>query len=138
MLGTVPAGSGGAASGSATIMVQPGTERVRFTNLEFKYNTWLEPSSGSGFVDLQSGYFFSAPATGKGTTLHGVPGVLAMHGANDINVTNCTFMHIGLTGVLADEGSKNIRVTHSRFGDISGSASHWRDCVLLTLSLHPY
>ena len=63
-----------------------------------------------------------APATGKGTSLHGVPGVLAMHGAKNVNVTNCTFRHLGLTGVLADDGSQGIRVTHSHFADLSGSA----------------
>ena len=45
-----------------------------------------------------------------------------MHGAKNVNVTNCTFRHLGLTGVLADFGSQGIRVTHSHFADLSGSA----------------
>ena len=54
MLGTVPKGG----AGSASVLLERGTERVKFTNLVFEYNTWLQPSSGGGFVDLQSGYFF--------------------------------------------------------------------------------
>jgi len=50
------------------------------------------------FVDLQSGFYFTGDTD---TTLHGVPGALAMHGARDIKVTNCSFEHLGLSGVLA-------------------------------------
>jgi len=54
VLGTVPKGG----AGSASVLLERGTERVKFTNLVFEYNTWLQPSSGGGFVDLQSGYYF--------------------------------------------------------------------------------
>ena len=72
-------------------------------------------------MDLQSGFFFSGPGHAD-TVLHGVPGALAMHGAKDIKVTNCSFKHLGLSGVLADEGSQRISVTYSSFADTSGSA----------------
>ena len=85
ILGSVPASESGS---SATIVLQPGVERVQFTNLDFKHNTWLEPSGPGGFVDLQSGFFFGTP-DGADTALRGVPGVLAMHGSKNINVTNC-------------------------------------------------
>ena len=117
ILGTVPAGDQGSA-----VVTLPGAERIRFTNLGFSHQTWLQPSGPGGYVDLQSGYFFNFPATGKGTVLHGVPGALALHGAHDVNISNCTFEHLGLTGVLADGGSRNIRIVGSRFSDTSGSA----------------
>ena len=71
--------------------------------------------------DLQSGFFFDTP-DGKDTILRGVPGALALHGTKKINVTNCTFEHLGLTGLLADDGAQDIYVTHSKFRDVSGSA----------------
>lgn len=117
VLGTVPSSGDGA----ATVVLRPGVERVHFTNLVFTHNTWLQPSGPDGFVDLQSGFFFDTP-DGKDSILRGVPGVLALHGTKNINVTNCTFEHLGLTGLLADEGAQEISVTHSKFRDLSGSA----------------
>merc|ERR1712048_1024786 len=75
ILGGVPDGGG-----SATIVLQTGVERVKFTNLVFEHNTWLEPSGPGGFVDLQSGFFFGTP-DGQDGVLRGVPGALAMHGS---------------------------------------------------------
>ena len=72
-------------------------------------------------MDLQSGYYFDYPPTGKGTVLHGVPGALALHGAHDINVSNCSFEHLGLTGVLSDAGTRGLRVVGSTISDVSGS-----------------
>lgn len=120
VLGSVPQSADTHPHG-ATIVLEPGTERVGFTNLKFMHNTWLEPSSPTGFVDLQSGFFFSGPGD-TDTILRGVPGVLAIHGSKEINVTNCTFEHLGLTGVLADGGSQGISITYSSFFDTSGSA----------------
>lgn len=117
VLGTVPSSGDGA----ATFVLRSGVERVRFTNLAFTHNTWLQPSGPDGFVDLQSGFFFDTP-DGKDSILRGVPGTLTLHGTKNINVTNCTFEHLGLTGLLADEGAQGISVTHSTFRDVSGSA----------------
>jgi hypothetical protein len=54
ILGSVPtSGGGGVVADGASIVLQPGVERMRFTNLAFTHNTWLEPSGPGGFVDLQ-------------------------------------------------------------------------------------
>ena len=52
------------------LFIQAGVSRVRFTNLAFTHNTWLQPSGPDGFVDLQSGFFFDTP-DGKDSILRG-------------------------------------------------------------------
>eukprot|EP01047_Picozoa_sp_COSAG01_P015778 COSAG01_NODE_795_length_13541_cov_5.530725_5_plen_677_part_00 len=119
VLGTVPEGH---ANDGAAITLLPGSRNLRFRNLAFTHQTWLEPTV-KGFVDLQSGYYFSqSAANGKGISLRGVPGALALHGAQHILVSNCSFIHLGLTGVLVDEHSQNITIIDSTFRDTSGSA----------------
>ena len=115
-------GAAGHANDGSAIVLLPGVTNVRFTNLLFTHQTWMEPTT-HGFVDLQSGYFFAKQdSNGKGVGLHGVPGALAFHGAKRIRVSNCTFAHLGLTAVVADEHSQNITVVDSTFHDTSGSA----------------
>eukprot|EP00041_Stephanoeca_diplocostata_P034044 m.1142210 g.1142210 ORF g.1142210 m.1142210 type:complete len:673 (-) comp24453_c0_seq16:4226-6244(-) len=113
ILGSVPTGGQGEA-----IRVAASAHRVTFASLVFHYQTWMFPSSPTGFVDLQSG-FYSQAGSGR---LHGVPGALSMHGTKNARVYNCTFQHLGLSGFLADAGAQNITVDASTFHDISGSA----------------
>lgn len=68
VLGTVPRGH---ANDGAAIVLLPGARNMRFSQLLFTHQTWLEPTE-QGFVDLQSGYYFSQSApNGKGTSLRG-------------------------------------------------------------------
>ena len=55
------------------------------------------------------------------STLNGVPGAVYIHGAKDVNVTNCTFAQLGTSGVVVDGGSQQVAITASVFTDISGN-----------------
>ena len=100
----------------------PGAARVRLEHLTFTHLTWSEPSSPSGYVDLQSGYFFPGiNPKDDFSTLNGVPGAVYVHGARDVSVTNCTFSQLGTSGVVVDGGSQRVAITASTFSDISGN-----------------
>ena len=54
VLGGLPSGGHGSA-----LVVQPGAAALKkISNIGFEYQTWLEPSSPGGFVDLNFGFFF--------------------------------------------------------------------------------
>lgn len=102
--------------GTAAIRVLPGAQNLLFSGITVTHITWNQPSGPGGFVDLQSGFF----ATGG--ALHGVPGAMWMTGVKNVVITDCSFVHLGLSGIVADGGSQNINVTLSTFTDLSGSA----------------
>eukprot|EP00040_Diaphanoeca_grandis_P024232 m.132960 g.132960 ORF g.132960 m.132960 type:complete len:661 (-) comp29643_c0_seq1:46-2028(-) len=112
ILGSVPSGGVG-----SMVEVERGTTGLTFDNLGFIHQTWLQPSTPLGFVDLQSGFFYNQPGH-----LVGVPGALRLHGVKNVSVHNCTFKHLGLAGVVADDGSQNVVIDRSTFADTSGSA----------------
>jgi hypothetical protein len=120
VLGSVPRGGEGTA-----VAVERATTGLRFENLGFAHQTWLSPSSDLGFVDMQSGYYQTAVShrTSYGwSDIQGVPGALALHGVQDVVVSNCSFEHLGLSGVVVDGGSQRVTIQGSRFADTSGSA----------------
>jgi hypothetical protein len=106
----------------AAIRVLSGAQRLDFTGISVEHVTWLQPSGSGGFVDLQSGFFFTRLANGGNGPLHGVPGAMWLSGVKDVVIQNCTFAHLGLTGIVADGGSQRINITSSTFADLSGSA----------------
>ena len=115
----------GAAAASAAITLLPGAHHIAFQGLMITHLTWLRPSSNYGFVDLNFGFFFvgeTAQHANVPHSLHGVPGAMVLHGAHSINITNCSFMHLGSSGIVTDAGSQEIRVEGCEFGDISGCA----------------
>ena len=120
VLGGQPTDGGGSA-----LKVLPGAALKSITNVGFEYQTWLEPSSPGGFVDLNFGFFFVTPTAVDANvpnSVHGIPAVLTLTGARGVTVSNCSFRHLGLSGVVADGGSQTIAVTTSTFEDLSGSA----------------
>jgi hypothetical protein len=125
-LGAVDAWLGGVPSGSVrgeSLALLQGSTRVHFSNIGFRHVTWLLPSMPGGYVDLQSGYYFTGPTGSQASSpLHGVPGALGLHGVRSVSISNCTFEHLGLSGVLSDGGSQRVDVRGSRFFDLSGSA----------------
>lgn len=50
-------------SSVAAISIMAGATRVRVEHITFTHLTWLEPSTNSGYVDLQSGYASAALVT---------------------------------------------------------------------------
>eukprot|EP00039_Didymoeca_costata_P005849 m.85191 g.85191 ORF g.85191 m.85191 type:complete len:600 (-) comp13000_c0_seq2:48-1847(-) len=118
-MSTVDAVLGTEPSLEAVIVAETNTRDISISSMTYMYQTWLNPSSPEGFVDLQSGFWFQGSLN---SALHGVPGVLSFHGSHNISIDNCTFTHIGLTAVLADYGSQGVRVTNSIFSDLSGSS----------------
>ena len=104
VLGTVepptpPPGSDAAVAGPAAIRVVPGAQRLRFTGLTVQFVSWLKPSGPGGFVDLQSGYYYTIGPNNSRGILVGVPGTMWLTGVKDVVVDSCTFTNLGLSGV---------------------------------------
>lgn len=51
----------GGVTSTSSLMSVSNTSNVAFSNLVFQHLTWNQPSSGVGFIDLQSGFYFSKP-----------------------------------------------------------------------------
>lgn len=108
---------------------------VTFSNLQFSYATWMQPSSTEGFSDQQAGYTI----TGKrgyateglcrlvphGTCPYGAwtkePGNIQLSYDFDISFINDRFIHLGAAGLDLDNGSRYDIVKGCVFTDISGN-----------------
>jgi Right handed beta helix region len=108
---------------------------ITFSNLQFSYATWMQPSSPEGFSEQQAGYTI----TGKhgyateglcrlvphGTCPYGAwtkePGNIQFSYDRDISFINDRFVHLGAAGLNLDNGSQNDTIEGSSFTDISGN-----------------
>lgn len=124
------------------LKVDAGARHIQIEQLTFQHHTWLIPSTGIGYVDTQSGWACiygespiagypinssaGTPYLGCGDAISGqlsaVPGTLHIHGAYDISVRNCTFMHLGRSAIVTDAGSQNITLEDNVIADVSGGA----------------
>jgi len=64
-----------------------------------QFVSWLKPSGPGGFVDLQSGFYYSIGPNYSRGILVGVPGAMWLTGVKDVVVDSCTFTNLGLSGV---------------------------------------
>eukprot|EP01051_Picozoa_sp_SAG22_P006578 SAG22_NODE_435_length_10524_cov_8.503789_6_plen_823_part_00 len=110
---------------------QSATE-LMFDGLTFEHSTWMRPSTGEGFVEVQSGFCTvcrscscgGAPCVAANCTCVGAetPAALRFSRARGVVFSSCTFRHLGSNGISFNNGSTNNSVLHSRFEDISASA----------------
>ncbi|HEX4226878.1 MAG TPA: fibronectin type III domain-containing protein [Pseudonocardiaceae bacterium] len=117
--------------GTATAPVH----NIEFTGVQFSYATWLTPSTGDGFSEVQANYTM----TGQGAyATQGLcqfipggscpygnwtkePGNLSFSYDSDIQFLNDAFVHLGAAGLDLGDGSRSDTVQGSVFTDISGN-----------------
>jgi hypothetical protein len=108
---------------------------IVFSGLQFSYATWLRPSSGEGFSEIQANYTLTgsgAYATQglcqfvtNGTCPYGawtqIPGNLSFSYDNHIQFLNDGIVHLGAAGLALGDGSQSDTVQGNVFTDISGN-----------------
>ena len=100
-----------------------GAAWLSFEGLTFSYAGWLEPNSGAGYVDMQSGYRLVDPRSladpGNDDLWVPVPGNIQFHGVTNVTVAGCTFSALGASALAVTDGSQSVRVVNSTFRDVS-------------------
>jgi hypothetical protein len=118
-----------------TLVEEKGTTGVTFTGIQFSYATWLGPSSGEGFSEIQAGYTVSGARgyaveglcqyVAGGTCPFGAwtkePGNVSISGGHDVGFTDDVFAHLGAAGLDLGGGTQGATVEGSVFTDISGN-----------------
>lgn len=108
---------------------------ITFDGIQFSYATWLGPSSGEGFSEIQAGYQITG-ANGwateglcqyvdGGTCPFGAwtqePGNVSAIYAHRVTFTNDVFAHLGAAGLQLGDGTQNATVAGTIFTDTSGN-----------------
>lgn len=108
---------------------------ITFANIQFAYATWLTPSTGDGFSEVQANYTMTGPnafATqglcqfiAGGTCPYGnwtkEPGNVDFGYDTDIQFLGDAFVHLGAAGLDLGDGSQHDLVQGGVFTDISGN-----------------
>ena len=108
---------------------------VTFDGIQFAYATWLAPSTGDGFSEVQANYTMTGPdgasAEGLcqflagGTCPYGnwtkEPGNVEFTDDTGIQFRDDSFVHLGAAGLDLGDGSQHDLVQGSVFTDISGN-----------------
>ncbi|EDQ88517.1 uncharacterized protein MONBRDRAFT_9042 [Monosiga brevicollis MX1] len=94
-----------------------GAERVELTNLTLAYSSWLRPSTGNGFVERYGTIFFA-----NGTNLAMPPAALQAAFVSDLNIEECSFLHLGSWAMAVGQAVKRIRISQNLFYDVSGGS----------------
>lgn len=106
-----------------------------FSNLQFSYATWMQPSTPEGFSEIQSNYTITGKHGGtsqglchyaaRGTCPYGAwtqePGNVEFTYDRNLSFLNDRFVHLGAAGLALGDGTQNATVEGSVFTDISGS-----------------
>lgn len=88
-------------------------ENIAFIGLDFKYTTWLYPSSSNGFSDAQGGRVRSGGDW--------VPqSALWVQFADNVTVEDCTFSKLGSTALNVTDWVTNVNIVGNHIYDISG------------------
>lgn len=89
---------------------------IYFKNLEFKYTTWMRPSTSNGHSDAQNNHIRQS----------GVPNMpdsaIRVTNGSFISFYDCTFDKLGITALQLFGAVKNCNITGNEFYDISGTA----------------
>jgi hypothetical protein len=98
---------------------------LSFTNLTFSYAGWIEPNSGMGYVDMQSGYRISSAESeaepGNDDLWTPVPGNVQLHYAQNITFAGCNFTSLGATALAVLDSSESVAVVNNTFRAVSCS-----------------
>jgi hypothetical protein len=112
-----------------------GVHDVTFSGIQFSYATWLTPSTGEGFSEVQANYTLTGPHgfdqqglcqfIDGGTCPYGnwtkEPGNVSFSHDQRIQFLNDAFVHLGAAGLDVGDGSQDAVVQGSVFTDISGN-----------------
>jgi len=96
-------------------------QNVGIKGLTFAYATWLQPSTGDGYVPLQAGFTYTgvhATATQDLTKTHGN---VTFRAAKSVRLERNKFIHLGGAGLVFEYGSQNNTIIGNKFEDISAS-----------------
>ena len=108
---------------------------IAFDGIQFSYATWLGPSSGDGFSEIQAGYQITGPNAWAteglchyvdgGTCPFGAwtqePGNVSMSYDHNIAFTHDVFAHLGAAGLQLGDGTQHANLTGSIVTDTSGN-----------------
>lgn len=93
---------------------------LSFEGLQFSYATWLEPNSGVGYVDMQSGYrILSTQDPSNDDLWVPVPGNIQVHTAYNISFSQCLFTGMGATALSVQDSSQSVAVVNNTFSGIA-------------------
>lgn len=99
-----------------TLFYGSNVKDVAISDLTFSYSTWLQPSTGEGFIEIQANWII----TNSSKNIF-APGSVHFEAANGMIIKNCTFIHLGAQGLVLSGGSINNTIVGNYFTDISGS-----------------
>jgi hypothetical protein len=119
-----------------TLVQGTGLHDVTFSGIRFAYATWLAPSTGEGFSEVQANYLVTGSGGGatqglcdrvpNGTCPYGawtrIHANLVFGSARSIHLDGDEFVHLGGAGVDFGDGTQGSTVHGSVFSDISGNA----------------
>lgn len=99
------------------------TQWLSFENITFSYAGWLEPNSGLGYVDMQSGYRIvdAASDPSNDDLWVPVPGNIQIHDSRNITFTYCNFISFGATALAVMDSSQSVAIFNSTFSEIACS-----------------
>jgi hypothetical protein len=109
-----------------------------FTNLQFSYATWMQPSSPDGFSEVQDNYTITGPGAytreglcqyapnhRRGMCPYGAwtkePASVHSQFDQHLAFVKDEFFHLGGAGLDLGDGSQDVKVVGSVFTDISGN-----------------
>ena len=118
-------------SGSANAPIH----NITFSNLQFSYATWMQPSTPAGFSEIQANFTLTGSRAYSTQGLchlvpHGTcpygdwtkePGSVQFSYDQNLMFQNDSFVHLGAAGLNLDDGSQHDMVEGSVFTDISGN-----------------
>jgi hypothetical protein len=108
---------------------------VVFSGFQFGYATWLTPSSGEGFSEIQAGYTNTGP---NGWSTQGLcqfvaggtcpyaswtkePGNVSIAYGQRVTFSDSVFAHLGAAALELGDGTQDATVNGNVFTDISGN-----------------
>ena len=117
---------------------------IVFSHLQFSYATWLQPSSGEGFSEIQANVMITGKdgyatqglckLASNGTCPYGawtkIPGNVSFLYDKNIQLLNDAFVHLGAAGLELGNGSQSDLVQGCVFTDISGNGLELGDVDL--------
>lgn len=120
---------------------------IIFDGIQFSYATWLGPSTGTGFSEIQANYQVTGsngwqvqglcnlpptPGTCPYAAWTQIPGNVSFTYDQNIQFTNDAFVHLGAAGLALGNGSQNDLVKGSVFTDTSGNGIELGNVTLPT------
>lgn len=85
-------------------------QNIQFRGITFAHATWLRPSTGDGFPEIQANY-----CSGNGWT----PGNIVFSAARSLRFERCVFKHLGAIGLELTGGAQDCVVAGCVFTDVS-------------------